>query len=178
MRESRDKIALVLPVAGQAVLFEPVRGKSGRLRPCKDLAHQIGREEGKVDHVLDAAARSARIARDVGQPMSCLNLLIPLVGFGDIADQGLVRIDRGILQDQPGFHTAFAHQEGGVQGEGLLVDCMRSGVAKRCKPGRIQRDCQRPGPQVDARDKAQQRRGTGRDVRERGAFCGNVCTRS
>ncbi len=123
MRESRNKIALVLPVVGQAVLFEPVRGKSGGLGPCKDLAHQIGREEGQIDHVLDAAGRVACIARDVGQPMSCLNLLIPLVGFGDIADQGLVRIDRGILQDQLGFQTAFAHPEmGGLDRRYGLAD--------------------------------------------------------
>src|SRR5210317_66989 len=71
--ESREKRALILPLGWQGAPLAPVGREAEGLFACQDISHEIRCEEGKIDHVLDAAFGDA-------------------VGSGNIA-KGFARLD-------------------------------------------------------------------------------------
>ena len=122
------------------MLFAPIRGEAGWLIAFKDIADEIRRKEGEINHLLHAALRCLFCLRNLIEGLAQLHLFEPAVCFRDVADQ-LIVLPRGkVGEDELGLDAALSDLKHGADVKRLFVQCVSINVEQVRHPRLIQPD--------------------------------------
>src|SRR6056297_3097209 len=115
----------------------PVRGEAQRLLSINDIAHDIRRQEGQPDHVLDAAPGGAGRLGNLIEGLAGADLFKPHLRPGDVADQGLVLTGRGIGEHEPRLDATLAQGEWMAGAQPVYINSVRVDLETRGEGGGV-----------------------------------------